>query len=137
MRFMVAGSGPCRQEVLLFFHALGVPLLEAYGTSECAVPISMNRPHDYKIGTVGRPLENIELYLEEEEVEVRSPGLFKGYENQRIQTNLTSGQFLSTGDIGQLDEEGYLTLLGRGSAMTKTSTGRKEVAADLEERWTT
>jgi long-chain acyl-CoA synthetase len=135
MRFMVTGSAPCREDVLLFFHALGVPLLEAYGVSECSVPISMNRPNDYKIGTVGRPLAaNTVVVVDGGDLEVEGPGVFKGYENQERATNLTSEKYLSTGDIGEVDAEGYLRLMGRKSEFIKTSTGRKIAPAAIEQK---
>ncbi|MBK8576191.1 MAG: AMP-binding protein [Elusimicrobia bacterium] len=134
MRFMVTGSAPCREDVLLFFHALGIPLLEAYGVSECAVPLSLNRPNDFKIGTVGRPLASNNLNVEGGEIEVDGPAVFKGYENQSTQTNLTSGKYLSTGDVGKLDEEGYLRLVGRKGDLIKTSTGRKIAPAAIEQK---
>jgi long-chain acyl-CoA synthetase len=117
-----------------FFHALGIPLLEAYGVSECAVPLSLNRPNDYKIGTVGRPLMSNNLNVDGGEIEVDGPAVFKGYENQATQTNLTSGKYLSTGDVGKLDEEGYLQLLGRKGDLIKTSTGRKIAPAAIEQK---
>jgi long-chain acyl-CoA synthetase len=134
MRFMVTGSAPCREDVLLFFHALGIPLLEAYGVSECAVPLSLNRPNDYKIGTVGRPLMSNNLNVEGWEIEVDGPAVFNGYENQSTHTNLTSGKYLSTGDVGELDEEGYLRLVGRKGDLIKTSTGRKIAPAAIEQK---
>jgi long-chain acyl-CoA synthetase len=133
MKFMVTGSAPCREDVLLFFHALGIPLLEAYGVSECSVPISMNRPNDYKIGTVGRPLAANGMSLEGGEIEVDGAGVFTGYENQEHTPNLTSGKYLSTGDIGLLDGEGYLKLIGRKSEIIKTSTGRKIAPTAIEQ----
>lgn len=134
MRFMVTGSAPCREDVLLFFHGLGIPLLEAYGVSECAVPISTNRPNDYKVGTVGRPLAANTLFVNGGEVEVEGLGVFKGYENQERATNLMSGKCLSTGDIGEMDAEGYLTLIGRKSDLIKLSTGRKIAPAAIEQK---
>jgi long-chain acyl-CoA synthetase len=134
MRFMVTGSAPCREDVLIFFHALGIPLLEAYGVSECAVPLSMNRPNDYKIGTVGRPLAANGMSLEGGEIEVDGAGVFTGYENQEHTPNLTSEKYLSTGDIGLLDGEGYLKLIGRKSEIIKTSTGRKIAPAAIEHK---
>jgi long-chain acyl-CoA synthetase len=134
MRFMVTGSAPCREDVLLFFHALGIPLLEAYGVSECSVPLSMNRPNDYKIGTVGRPLAANGMSLEGGEIEVDGAGVFRGYENQDSTPNLTSGKYLSTGDIGLMDGDGYLKLIGRKSDIIKTSTGRKIAPAAIEQK---
>jgi long-chain acyl-CoA synthetase len=134
MRFMVTGSAACREDVLVFFHALGLPLLEAYGVSECAVPISMNRPDDYRIGTVGRPLVVNTLSLNGGEVEVGGAGVFHGYENEDKGKIAPSGNCLRTGDIGEMDAEGYLTLVGRKSDLFKTSTGRKVAPGTIEQK---
>jgi long-chain acyl-CoA synthetase len=98
------------------------------------VPLSLNRPNDYKIGTVGRPLMSNNLNVEGWEIEVDGPAVFNGYENQSTHTNLTSGKYLSTGDVGELDEEGYLRLVGRKGDLIKTSTGRKIAPAAIEQK---
>ncbi|MBK8574631.1 MAG: AMP-binding protein [Elusimicrobia bacterium] len=98
------------------------------------MPLSLNRLNDYKIGTVGRPLMSNNLNVEGGEIEVDGPAVFGGYENQATQTNLTSGKYLSTGDVGKLDEEGYLRLVGGKGDLIKTSTGRKIAPAAIEQK---
>jgi long-chain acyl-CoA synthetase len=132
IRFMVSGSAPLPPAVMQFFEAAGLLILEAYGFSENIVPIAVNRPADYRAGSVGKPLPPNEVRLAVDgEVLVRSPGLFSGYENGATAAQLVDG-FYATGDFGEFDGDGFLFLRGRKSELLKTSTGRRIAPSRIE-----
>ena len=131
---MVSGSAPCSTEIVRFFHALNMPLLEAYGVSENVVPIALNTPDHGKIGTVGRPLSPKDVsFADDGEVLVRGWGISTGY------LGLPAGEFTvdrdgwyHTGDLGQMDEDGYLVLIGRKADVAKLSNGRRVNLSSVE-----
>lgn len=134
LQFMVSGSAPMPPWLLERFHGLGWLVLEAYGISENALPIALNTPKQYRFGSVGRPLEQNELRIaDDSEVQVRGPTVFGGYWNDSGSGSpLDAEGFLHTGDLGRLDDEGYLWLTGRKSEIFKTSTGRRIAPAPIE-----
>ncbi len=127
IKYMITGSAPCPVEILEFFDAIGLPLLEAYGMSENIVPIAANRLEDYRLGSVGKPLALNEVKIAEDgELLVKGPGLFSGYYgSEHPREGFTPDGFYPTGDFGYFDEGGYLYLRGRKSEIIKTSTGRR------------
>ncbi|MFZ5833177.1 MAG: AMP-dependent synthetase/ligase [Planctomycetota bacterium] len=134
IRFMISGSAPLRKEILESLHAVGLLVLEAYGLSENTIPMSINRLSDFRFGSVGRPLPENELrFCSDGEICVRSDGLFQGYYRE---TNLggefDQDGFYRTGDIGSLDNDGFLHLRGRKKEIIKTSTGRRISPAQVE-----
>lgn len=127
MTCLFTGSAPTPAWLVRFFHAIGLPLFEVYGTSENTVFIAMNRPGAVKPGSVGKPLPYNEIRIAESgEVMVRGPGLFYGYFGEdEDRARFSEDGFLRTGDFGHFDEEGFLFLTGRDSDLIKTSTGRR------------
>lgn len=136
IRFMVSGSAPLPPWLLEKLHGLGWLVLEAYGTSECVVPIAANTPSAYRIGSVGQPLPENELRLAEDgEVLIRGEGVFKGYVGvTEDASRLDEEGYLHTGDLGRLDASGYLWLTGRKSDIFKTSTGHRVAPVPVEYR---
>lgn len=134
LKFMVSGSAPMPQWLLERLHDLGWLVLEAYGISECVVPIANNTLEAYRFGSVGRPLPENEIKLAEDgELLVRGPGVFNGYYGMPdIDTPLDASGYLHTGDYARLDEEGFLWLTGRKSDVFKTSTGRRIAPVPIE-----
>lgn len=134
LKFMVSGSAPMPTWLLEKLHGLGWLVLEAYGISECIVPIANNTLEAYRFGSVGRPLPENEIKLAEDgELLVRGPGVFSAYyEKPEIETPLDAEGFLHTGDYARLDEDGFLWLTGRKSEVFKTSTGRRIAPAPIE-----
>lgn len=133
LRCLVSGSAPLSPRVLQDLEALGWPVLEAYGLSENVLPMSMNTLADRRAGTVGRPLPDNELVIGADGmVRVRGPGVFAGYLGEPPGTGLGPDGFFVTGDLGQLDADGYLRLTGRASELIKTSTGRRVAPAAIE-----
>jgi long-chain acyl-CoA synthetase len=135
LRFMITGSAPAPTWLLEYFHRIGILLLEAYGLSENTVPIAANRPDAYRFGSVGRPFRANDVRIDAQgEILVRGPGLFDGYlhEQGRPGEAFTGDGFYRTGDLGRLDEDGFLFITGRRSDLFKTSTGRWISPARIE-----
>jgi long-chain acyl-CoA synthetase len=137
IKFMITGSAPTPPWLLEFFHGMGLLILEGYGLSENTIPVAANRPESFRFGSVGKPFcreeENEIRFASDGEIEVRGPGVFRGYYNDEDQDNLfTADGFYRTGDLGYLDEDGFLYLTGRKSEIIKTSTGRRISPARVE-----
>lgn len=134
IQFMITGSAPTPVRLLEFFHAVGLPLYEAYGMSENVIPMALNRADAYRFGTVGKPIEVNELKTDTDgELLVRGPGVFSGYYKDNRTDHFTDDGFYRTGDYGRLDEQGFLALGGRKSEIIKTSTGRRISPSEVEE----
>lgn len=134
IQFMITGSAPTPMRLLEFFHAIGLPLYEAYGMSENVVPMAMNCPNAFKLGSVGRPLPVNEFRLADDgELLVRGPGVFAGYEKTTRSDALSLDKYYATGDFAAFDSEGFLSLAGRKSELIKTSTGRRIAPTKIEE----
>lgn len=134
LRFMISGSAPMPAWLLERFHALGLPVLEAYGLSECIVPVAANRPQAYRFGTVGLPMAGIEVKLAPDgELLLRGPGVFGGYLGDAdADRRVDADGFLASGDYAGIDGDSFVTLLGRKSEVFKTSTGRRIAPAVIE-----
>jgi long-chain acyl-CoA synthetase len=134
IQFLISGSAPMPVWLLERLHGLGFLVLEAYGMSECIVPVAVNTPQRYSFGTVGRPLEGLEVKLASDgELLVRGAGVFSGYLGERgALRRLGFDGFLASGDFARIDEDGFVTLIGRKSDMFKTSTGRRIAPATVE-----
>ena len=136
LAYLVSGSAPINPKTIEFFSGLGLPILEAYGTSENAIPIALNRPDAYCPGTVGRPLAPNDVRISEDgEVLVKGPSVFSGYWNKPKDPSLFHGAYLRTGDEGQWVGAGFLRLTGRRSDIIKTSTGRRVAPGPIEEKF--
>src|SRR5947209_13286249 len=121
------GAAPTPVEVLEFFHALGIELAELWGMSETCGFGTCNRPGHVKIGTVGPPSPGVQLKLAGDgEVLVRGEFLMLGYRNQAEKTaeTIDSDGWLHTGDIGEVDEDGYLRLIDRKKELIINSAGK-------------
>ncbi|WP_301100642.1 AarF/UbiB family protein [Propionivibrio sp.] len=136
LRYLVSGAAPLNPKTMEFFWGIGLLTLEAYGTSENAIPIAMNRPHVFSFGTTGRPLLPNEVEIgPNQEVLVKGPSLFAGYWKQERDAALFQGAYYRTGDEGQWERGGFLKLLGRRSDFIKTSTGRRLAPSPIEQHF--
>lgn len=134
LKFMVSGSAPIPFWLLERMHGLGWLVLEAYGISECIVPVANNTLDNFRFGTVGTPLPENEIkFAEDGELLIRGPGLFNGYIGDASgREAFEPDGFFHTGDYANLDAEGFLTLTGRKSEIFKTSTGRRIAPVPIE-----
>ncbi len=133
-QFAVTGAAPIPVEVIEFFRGLGVPFAEVYGMSENTGAMTLD-VHRVKPGTVGRPLPGVEVRIAEDgEVLCRGPIVFRGYldDPQRTAEALAEDGWLRTGDIGVLDEEGYLRIVDRKKELIITAGGKNISPANIE-----
>lgn len=125
-RVYYSGGAPLGQDMAEWFCCMGIPICEGYGLTETSPVISVNRPGGFKIGSVGKPYPNLQVKIAEDgEILVKGPTVFKGYWNMPEETKaaFTDGWF-KTGDIGQMDEEGFLSITDRKKDLIKTSGGK-------------
>jgi long-chain acyl-CoA synthetase len=127
VRLRVSGSAPLNREVALFFYGAGQPIFEGYGLSETASAATVNRFEGYRVGTVGPPLNGIELRIAEDgEILLRGPNVMTGYWKRPQETAETlQGGWLHTGDIGTIDPDGHLRITDRKKDLIVTSGGKK------------
>jgi long-subunit acyl-CoA synthetase (AMP-forming) len=129
------GAAPTPPAVIEFFHAIGVPLAELWGMSETCAAGTCNPSERIKIGTVGPPAPGVELKLAEDgEVLVRGPMLMSGYRNdgERTSETIDAEGWLHTGDVGELDEDGYLRIVDRKKELIINSAGKNMSPANIE-----
>lgn len=125
-RVYISGGAPLGRELGEWFAKVGIRICEGYGLTETSPVIAVNSPYAYKLGTVGRPLPNLELHIADDgEILVRGPSVFKGYWNMPEETAaaLHDGWF-KTGDIGKVDVDGFLSVTDRKKDLIKTSGGK-------------
>lgn len=137
LRFIVSGGAPLSPEVGRFFQVMGVPVAEGYGLTECAPVLTLNPPEAIKLGTVGRALPGVTLRLAADgEIIVRGPNVMKGYWNDEAATRevLDAEGWLRTGDVGHMDDGGYLTLVDRKQELLVLADGRKVAPQPIEQR---
>jgi len=128
VRYFISGSAPLSRDIAEFFHACGILILEGYGLTESSAASFVNRPSKYAFGSVGLPMPGTDLKLasEDSEILMKSPGIMQGYHNLPDQTAeaLTPDGWLRTGDIGEVDEHGFLRITDRKKDLIKTSGGK-------------
>jgi long-chain acyl-CoA synthetase len=129
------GAAPTPHEVLEFFHAIGIPLAELWGMSETCGAGTVNPPARIKIGTVGPPAPHVEIKLADDgEVLVRGGIVMAGYRNlpEKTAETIDAEGWLATGDIGELDEDGYLTIVDRKKELIINAAGKNMSPANIE-----
>jgi long-chain acyl-CoA synthetase len=135
LRVGISGGAPLAKEIAEFFHALDLLILEGWGQTECTTAATVNRPAQFRFGTVGLAMPNVELRLAEDgEVLVRSPTVFAGYYKDPEATREVLGEdgWLRTGDVGELDADGFLTLTDRKKDIIVTAGGKNVAPQNLE-----
>ncbi len=126
IRYHVSGGAPLGRELAEWFACVGIRIHEGYGLTETSPVIAVNNPVHHRIGTVGIPLPNLEVRIAEDgEILTRGPNVFKGYWNMPEETlNAFDGEWFKTGDIGNVDQDGYLSVTDRKKDLIKTSGGK-------------
>jgi long-chain acyl-CoA synthetase len=127
VRFFISGAAALNQEIAEWFHAAGIVILEGYGMTESSAGSVVNHPDDYRFGSVGLVFPGSEVKIAEDgEILIKGPGVMEGYHNLPEQTAeaLTEDGWLRTGDIGELDEDGFLRITDRKKDLFKTSGGK-------------
>jgi long-chain acyl-CoA synthetase len=126
VEIFVSGGAPLGKELAAWYASIGIRIHEGYGLTETSPVIAINAPRAHKIGTVGRPLSNVEVQIADDgEILVRGPSVFSGYWNRQEETsNAFVNGWFKTGDIGNLDEKGFLSVTDRKKDLLKTSGGK-------------
>jgi long-chain acyl-CoA synthetase len=137
LQFFVSGSAPLSRDIAAFFDAFGIRICEGYGLTESSAATHANLPWARKLGAVGTPFPGIETRIAPDgEILMRGPWIMRGYRGLPEQTReaLDAEGFLHTGDVGFVDEEGYLTITDRKKDLIKTSGGKYVAPTELESK---
>jgi long-chain acyl-CoA synthetase len=134
IRQCVTGAAPIAKEILEFFYACGVPIMEGYGMTETATAATSNLPEAFRFGSVGKPFPGVEVKIADDgEVLLRGPNIFKEYyKNPEATSDTLVDGWLHTGDLGSLDEDGFLYITGRKKDIIITAGGKNITPANLE-----
>jgi len=126
VRIFISGGAPLGRELAEWFATVGIRIHEGYGLTETSPVIAVNTPVNHRIGTVGKILPNLEVRIAEDgEILVRGPSVFKGYWNRADETeNAFLDGWFKTGDIGNVDADGFLSVTDRKKELIKTSGGK-------------
>lgn len=136
LRLCFSGGGPLGERLTHFFAGVGVQIYEGYGLTETSPTLTLNRPGAWKPGTVGRPLAGTSIKIAEDgEILAKGPQVFLGYwHNEEATADVfDGGGWFRTGDIGELDDEGYLRITGRKKELIVTAAGKNVAPAPLED----
>ena len=144
IRFGGSGAAPISQDVLKFFLSIGIPIREGYGMTETTGVTHVSNEFDFKVGTVGKPLPGTQVRIAEDgEIIVKHKGIFKGYyKDEELTREVLKDGWMHTGDVGEIDEQGYLKLTDRKKDLIITAGGKNIAPQFLENllkfcrRWT-
>jgi long-chain acyl-CoA synthetase len=135
LRVANAGGAPLSREIAEFFHAIDILLLEGYGLSEVTTAATVNLPHEFRFGTVGKPMPGVEIRIAGDgEILIRSNTVFAGYHGDPEATRevLDDEGFVHTGDVGHLDDDGFLVITDRKKDIIVTAGGKNVAPQNLE-----
>jgi len=134
IRLAVSGAAPINPEILRFFDAAGVLVLEGWGMTETSTAATISSPEDFKVGTIGKPFPGCEVKIADDgEILVKGPNVFQGYhKNPEATAETIVDGWLHTGDIGEIDSEGFIKITGRKKDIIITAGGKNITPANLE-----
>ncbi|HEV7701403.1 MAG TPA: long-chain fatty acid--CoA ligase [Pyrinomonadaceae bacterium] len=136
LRHCITGGAALPDEIYLIFTGAGISIMQGYGLTETSPVISSNAPGAAKVGTVGKPIANVSVRIAADgEIEVSGPGVMRGYYHKEEATReaFTADGWFRTGDIGHLDDEGYLVITDRKKELFKTSGGKYIAPSPIEQ----
>jgi long-chain acyl-CoA synthetase len=135
LRIGISGGAPLAKEIGELFHALDILILEGWGLTECTTAATVNRPHRFRFGTVGPAMPGVEVKTDAEgELLVRSDTVFAGYlkDDEASQAVLTADGWLRSGDVGKVDEDGFVTITDRKKDIIVTAGGKNVAPQNIE-----
>ncbi|HEY6731166.1 MAG TPA: long-chain fatty acid--CoA ligase [Solirubrobacterales bacterium] len=134
IRLAVSGAAPINPEILRFFDAAGVLVLEGWGMTETSTAATISSPDDFKVGTIGKPFPGCEVKIADDgEILVKGPNVFQGYhKNPEATAETIVNGWLHTGDIGEIDSDGFIKITGRKKDIIITAGGKNITPANLE-----
>jgi len=134
LRLAVSGAAPINPDILRFFDAAGVLVLEGWGMTETSTAATISTPEDYRIGTIGKPFPGCDVRIAEDgEILVKGPNVFQGYyKNEEATRETIVDGWLHTGDLGSIDEDGFISITGRKKDIIITAGGKNITPANLE-----
>ncbi len=134
VRHATSGAAPIAHEILEFFYACGIPVFEGYGMTETATAATISTLENHRFGTVGRALPGVELRIADDgEILIKGANIFDGYHNQASTSfGAVEDGWLHTGDLGSIDEDGYLSITGRKKDIIITAGGKNLTPANIE-----
>lgn len=135
--YVISGGAPLDKNVAEFFHALGILVLEGYGLTETIAAVTINRPNDFKFGTVGKPLDGVQIRIaDDKEILVKGPQVFRGYKEPSARPDDDGGRFADgwfmTGDLGEFSRDGFLRITGRKKEIIITASGKNIAPQHVE-----
>ncbi|WP_026411692.1 AMP-dependent synthetase/ligase [Actinomadura oligospora] len=136
VQYAVSGGAALGERLGHFFRGVGITILEGYGLTETTAPITVNRPGALKIGTVGQPIPGVSVRIAEDgEVLAKGVNILRGYwNNEKATGEAVEDGWFHTGDLGELDSDGYLSITGRKKEILVTAAGKNVAPAPLEDR---
>ena len=134
LKYFISGGAPLSKEIAEYFYVIGIPIIEGYGLTETTAPACVNRKNKLKLGTVGITLPNVEIKIASDgEILFKGPTIFSGYyNNEKATTEAFEDGWFKTGDIGELDSEGFLKITDRKKDIIVNSSGKNIAPQNIE-----